>query len=124
MDLSTIVEINQRYIFLFMVLIYSALFLFFTRNIKLDKISKAIALVWGKIISIVYILNYPLILYFYTKPEVNFEGFMILIISVYSISYLVLFLVFNVLTLEFIAKLTKFLTGYDLSKKLRIKTKW
>lgn len=124
MDLSTIVEINQRYIFLFMVLIYSALFLFFTRNIKLDKISKAIALVWGKIISIVYILNFPLILYFYTKPEVNFEGFMILIISVYSISYLVLFLVFNVLTLEFIAKLTKFLTGYDLSKKLRIKTKW
>jgi len=121
MNLADIVEINQRYMVLYTLLFYSLLFLYSTRKLVTDRISKAIVLAWGKILSFVYLLNFPLILYFYTFQKANFEKFMILIVSIYGITYVVLFATFQAFTLEMFAKIVYYLTGYDLSKKLKLK---
>jgi len=126
MNLETIIELNQRYIILFVLFLYSILFIIFSKNWKTErKLSKTIVLAWGKILSFLYIFNFPLLLYFFTMPGADFQKFMLLIIIVYSVTYIILIGVFNIFSLEALARLIQYLTGYDLPKKLRLKKiKW
>lgn len=125
MDLNALVELNKRYLILFLLFLYSLFFLYFSRNWNFEKLSQALLLSWGKILSFIYIFNFPLLLYFYTFPEANFEIFMRIVVSLYGITYIVLFVFGQVLTLEFFTKMVYYLTGFDLSKKIKLrKRRW
>jgi len=116
--------IFPKYVFLFILFFYSIFILYFTRNMKFDIISKAIALAWFKITSIVYIFNFPLIFYVFTDPGVSFAKIFNTILIFYGVTYLVLFLVGNIFTVEFVFKIIKYLTGFDISKYNKFRTKW
>lgn len=115
-------EFNTKIFIIIMLFFYAILLILWSRNKKADCFSMAFLLVGAKSFIFLTLFNLPLMTILLYRG-VKLETLIIIILTFYSLAYLVLLGFVQFWTLEFIRKLFMWGAGYDITKRRTKRTK-